>query len=131
MSSALAGLATLLFAEAAVLMIAVAWLLLELVTTTPASFATAIAFVVLAAIAAAWVLATAINTLRTRPWIRASTITWQIVQGAIALSALQGAGASPLVGWLLIAASIAGIVLVLTPGVVRATARGGTEDKAG
>lgn len=118
----LLALAVLLGAEGLLLCGGAAWVLIELVTARPASYLSGIAFLVLAALAAAWVLITAINTPRARPWIRGSAVTWQILQAAIAVTSLQGAAAVAGTGWwALLAASVAGIVLVLMPSVIAAT----------
>lgn len=102
-------------------MCATAWLVFELLTIRPVSLATAVAFLVMCAIAAFWVLATAVGALRARPWIRGSGITWQVIQVAIGVSSVEAAG-SRLVGVLLLVVAAIGIALLLSPSVARATA---------
>lgn len=97
--------------------------LIELLTSRPDSLAGAVALVVLEVVTAAWVAATVVGLLRRQNWSRASTITIQLLQIAIAVGCFQGLFARPELGWaLLIPALVAG-VLVVTPPVIRATAR--------
>lgn len=97
--------------------------LIELLTARPDSLAGSVALLVLAVVTAAWVAATAVGLLRRQNWSRASTITIQLLQIAIAVGCFQGLVARPELGWaLLIPALVAG-VLVVTPPVIRATAR--------
>ncbi|UAJ81442.1 hypothetical protein IT072_06145 [Leifsonia sp. ZF2019] len=120
---ALIALAVILFLEAALVTGLAGWLLVELLTVTPESFATAIAIFILTLLAAIWVIVTAAGILRRRGWARASTVTIQILQIAVAVGCFQGLVARPDLGWaLLIPALVAG-VLALTPSVVRATVR--------
>ncbi len=118
---ALLLLATLLFAEAALLWVAAGWLVLELVTATPTSLATALAILVLVLIAAAWVSAIAINSLRRRSWIRGAAVTWQLVQIAVAVGSFQGLYARPDLGWALLVPSLVVLALLFRPRVVAAT----------
>ena len=120
---ALLALAVILFLEAALVTGLAGWLLIELLTVTPESFATAVAIFVLTLLAAIWVIVTAVGILRRRGWARASTVTIQILQIAVAVGCFQGLVARPDLGWaLLIPALVAG-VLALAPSVVRATVR--------
>jgi hypothetical protein len=119
----LIALAVLLFAEAALLGAVVIWLVVELVAARPTSYLSAVAILVLVALSAAWVLATAIGTLRGRSWIRGSAVTWQVMQIAIAAGCFQGLYARPDLGWALLVPSIIGILLAISPQVVAATRR--------
>jgi hypothetical protein len=119
----LIGLAVLLFAEAALLIAVVVWVAVELVASRPASYLSAVAILVLVAISAAWILATAMGTLRGRSWIRGATVTWQVMQIAIAVGCFQGLYARPDLGWALLVPSIIGILLAISPQVVTATRR--------
>ncbi len=102
--------------EALLVVGAFAWLLVQLVTTHPVSLGGGIAIVVLAAIAAAWLIATAIGVLRARSWARGSAITWQVLQLALAIGCFQGLYAEPSVGWpLLIPALVAGFLALSKP----------------
>jgi hypothetical protein len=118
---ALTALALLLAAEAAVLWAAVVWLVLELLTDQPTSYASAVAILVLAVAAAAWVTTIAVATLRARPWIRAAAMTWQFVQVFIAIGCFQGFYARPDVGWALLIPSALVAVLLFTRSVLDAT----------
>lgn len=116
-------LAALLFLEALLVTGVAVWLLVELLTVTPQSFASAVAIVVLVVLAAIWVVATAIGALRAQNWSRASAVTIQILQIAIAIGSFQGLYARPDLGWALLVPAVAGIVLAVSPSVVKATTR--------
>lgn len=120
---ALLALAVILFLEAALVTGLAAWLLIDLLTLTPEYLTTAIAIFVLTALAAIWVIATAVGVLRRRGWARASTLTIQILQIAVAVGCFQGLVARPDLGWALLVPAIVAGVLALTPSVVRATVR--------
>lgn len=113
----------LLFAEAGALIAVLGWLVVDLLVLQPSSFATAVALVVLVAIAAAWVAATAVASARRAPWSRASAIVWQVLQVSIAVGAFQGLFARPDVGWLLLVPAITVIGLLLWPPVRELYAR--------
>ena len=116
-------LAVIVGAEALVMAGVVVWLLLELLTERPASYETALAILVLATIAAVFLAFVAVHTLRARPWTRAATLTWQILQLVIAIGCFQGIVATPTIGlWLLVPAVVV-IVLLFTPSVIAATRR--------
>ena len=114
-------LVLLLGAEAALLWAAVIWLILELLTDQPTSFASALAILVIALIAAAWVTTITVATLRGRSWIRAAAVTWQLVQVFIAIGCFQGLYARPDLGWALLVPSALVLVLLFTRSVVEAT----------
>jgi hypothetical protein len=120
---ALLALAVILFLEAALVAGLAVWLLIDLLTLTPEYLTTAIAIFVLTALAAIWVIVTAIGVLRRRAWARASTVTIQILQIAVAVGCFQGLVARPDLGWALLIPAIVAGVLALTPSVVRATVR--------
>ncbi|GLK17727.1 hypothetical protein GCM10017602_22090 [Herbiconiux flava] len=110
-------------AEALVMAGVVVWLLIELLTEQPASYETALAIVVLAAIAAVFLAFAAIHTLRAAAWTRAGTLTWQLFQIVIAIGCFQGIVATPVVGWWLLVPALLALVLLFTPSVVAATRR--------
>ena len=122
-SRALIALVALLAAEAALLWAAVLWLILELLTQQPTSFASALAILVLTVVAALWVSTITVGTLRGRSWIRAAAVTWQLVQIFIAVGCFQGFYARPDLGWALLIPSVLVIVLLFTRSVVEATSR--------
>ncbi|MFD3448554.1 hypothetical protein ACFDTO_28550 [Microbacteriaceae bacterium 4G12] len=99
------------------------WLIVELLVETPQSLASAIALVVLAAGAAAFLVAVVVGALRRSGWIRGAVITWQVVQIAVAIGALQGTLARPDIGWLILVPSVVAILLTISPTVSRALAR--------
>lgn len=108
---------TLLFAEAALMLAAVMWLVFELLTEQPASFVSAIAILVLTIVAFVFVTAIAIGAVRRRSWIRGAAISWQLMQIAIAVGCFQGIYARPELGWALLAPSLVVIALLLAPGI--------------
>lgn len=116
-------LAGILFAEAALLVAATVYLLVELIVATPASLASAVALLVLTAIAAVWVTLIAVNLLRGRSWTRAAAIVWQVLQIAVAVGCFQGAFAQPQIGWVLLVPALVAGVLALSKPVVQATRR--------
>jgi putative flippase GtrA len=107
----------LLFAEAALLLVAVLWLLYELVSEQPSSLSSAIAILVLTLVAFVFVSVVALGALRRRAWIRGAATTWQLLQIAVAIGCFQGIYARPELGWALLVPSLVVIWLLLTPGV--------------
>jgi hypothetical protein len=89
------------------------WLIVDLVSLEPTSFATAIALIVLVIVGAIWVGATAVASFSRAPWSRAAAIVWQILQVSIAVGAFQGLFARPDVGWVLLVPAITVIGLLL------------------
>ena len=114
-------LVVLLFMECALLTVATIYLVIELLTATADSLASAVALTVLTAIAAVWLGFIAVNVLRGRAWTRGAAIVWQVLQGAVAIGCFQGIFAQPTVGWLLLVPALVVLVLLFTPPVVAAT----------
>lgn len=110
-------LIALLFAEAALMLAAVMWLVFELLTEQPASFISAVAILVLTIVAFVFVTAVAIGAVRRRSWIRGAAISWQLMQVAVAVGCFQGIYARPELGWALLAPSLIVIALLLAPGL--------------
>jgi hypothetical protein len=121
--SALLALAGIVALEALAMVAVAVWLIVELLVETPRSLASAVALIVLAAVAAAFLAAVAISTLRRAAWIRGAVVTWQVVQIAVAIGAFQGTLARPDVGWVLLIPSVAAILLTFAPTVTRALRR--------
>ena len=121
--AALVTVSVLLFAEAAALAAITAWLIVDLVVLQPSSFATAVALIVIAALAAAWVASIAVASVRRAPWSRAAAIVWQVLQLSIAVGAFQGLFARPDIGWALLIPAVTVIGLLLWPPVRAAYAR--------
>lgn len=121
--AALVTVSVLLFAEAAALAAMVAWLVFDLVVLQPSSFATAAALIVITAIAAAWVTAIAVASVRRAPWSRAAAIVWQVLQLSIAVGAFQGLFARPDIGWALLIPAVTVVGLLLWTPVREAYAR--------
>ncbi len=116
-------LALMLTAECVMLVGATIFLVVELVTARPESYASAIALTVLTAVAAGWLAAIVLGTIRRRPWIRGAAIVWQVLQIALAIGCFQGLLAEPSIGWFLLVPAIVCLVLLFTPPVVEATRR--------
>lgn len=113
----------LLFLECLLLGAAAVYLLVELLIDTPLSYASAIAILVLAVVAAAWVGLIAVHTLHGRPWVRGAAVVWQVLQLSIGVGSLQGLLARPEIGWPLILVAAAVLILLFTRPVLDATTR--------
>lgn len=125
------GLLVLLLAELALIVTLLVVLLIELLVDTPASYPSAIALTVIAALAAIWMSAIVVGALRGSAWIRGAAIVWQVLQFAVGLGALQGAFAQPDYGWPLIAVAVAAFLLLLSRPVVGSTSmREGIDESA-
>ena len=113
----------LLFAEAAGLAGLTAFLLFEIVTEIPDSYAAAIGITMLAAIATLWLSIIAVNTLRGFAWVRGAIVTMQVLQIAVAIGSFQGLFARTDIGWLLLVPAVAVLALLFSRPVMAATAR--------
>lgn len=120
---ALTVLVVILALEALSVWGAAGWLLVEVLTETPASPGGALAILALTALAAGWVSTIAWGAHRRRPWVRGGAVTWQLVQIMVAVGCFQGLYARPDVGWALLVPSIVVIVLLLTPRVALGLSR--------
>lgn len=118
-------LVALLLAEALGLAVLTAFLLFEIVTEVPDSYAAAIGITVLAAIATFWLAIIAINTLRGFAWVRGAIVTMQVLQIAVAVGSFQGLFARTDIGWLLLVPAVAVLALLFSRPVTAATARRG------
>lgn len=118
-------LAGVLFAESLGIAGITAFLVVETLTETPDSYAAAIGITVLCAIAAVWVAAIAVNTLRGRAWVRGAVITVQVLTIAVAIGSFQGLTARADIGWLLLVPAIAALVLLFSRPVIAATTQRG------
>lgn len=116
-------LAVMLFLEAALLAATAGFLFYELVTETPASYASAIAILGLVVLAAAWLVIVAINALRAKPWVRGAALTWQVLQLAVAVGSFQGLFPRDDIGWLLLVPSVIVLFLLFTRSVMAVTRR--------
>lgn len=116
-------LGVFIYAEAIAMTGVSVYLLVELLTARPDSYASAVAILILAVIAAAFLFVLATNTLRGRPWIRGAAVTWQVLQILIGVVSLQGQFARPDIAWALIIPAAIVLVLLFTPPVLAATRR--------
>ncbi len=119
----LSALAVMLFVEAAILVAVAGFLFFELVTEVPTSYASAVAILVLVALAAVWLAIVALNTLRARPWVRGAALTWQVLQLAVAVGSFQGLFARDDIGWFLLVPAVIVLALLFTRSVLTATQR--------
>jgi hypothetical protein len=115
-------LAAIIFLECAALVGAVVFLVVELLIDTPDSTVSAIALTVVTALAAVWVGAIGVHTLRGNAWIRGAAITVQVLLIAIAIGSFQGFVPRPDIGWILLLPAVAVVVLLFTKPVIAATA---------
>ncbi len=118
---ALRLIVVVLVAEALLLWIAVAWLVLELLTARPSSLGGALVILGIVVIAAIGVSAVAAGGARGRSWMRSPAVTWQLMQLAVAVGCFQGLYARPDLGWALLIPSVLVLVLLFTPRVIDAT----------
>ena len=114
-------LVLLLAAEATLLAVATAYLLIEILTVQPDSYAAAAAILLLTLLATVWLGAIVVGALRGRGWIRGAAIVWQVLQIAVGVGSLQGTFANPSVGLWLIVPAVLVVVLLLVPSVVAVT----------
>lgn len=123
-SAQLLALAVLVFAECALMVVATAYLIIELLVDVPLSYGSAVAILILTAIAAVFLAVLGVHILRGSPWVRGAAMVWQVLQIAVGVGFLQGEFARVDVGWALIVPAAAVIVLLFTKPVIAATARG-------
>ena len=99
-------------------------LLVETLTASGASVGGGIALTIIGFVAAAWLGAIIVGTLRGQAWIRAAAIVWQVLQVAVGVGALQGQVAQPVWGWpLIILAAFVFLLLFLKPVVALTSVR--------
>lgn len=96
-------------------------LLIETLVQPVATFGAGVALTIVAFIAAAWLFAIIVGTLRGQAWIRAAAIVWQVLQVAVGVGALQGQVAQPAWGWPLIILAALVFLLLFTKPVVELT----------
>lgn len=102
-------------------------LLLETLTVPSATVGGGIALTIVAVVAAAWLGAIVVGTVRGQAWIRAAAIVWQVLQVAVGVGALQGSVAQPAWGWpLIVLAAVVLLLLFTKPVVTMTSARRGT-----
>ena len=119
----LVAVGILLFVECLLVAGAAVYLLVELLIDTPQSFASAVAILVLTALAAVGVAVVTVKLLAGEAWTRGAVVVWQVLQASIGFGSLQGLYARPDVGWPLILLAVAVLVLMFTKPVLAATAR--------
>jgi hypothetical protein len=114
------ALIVLLAAEFALVAGVAVTLLIELLVAEATSFTSAIALVVLAFIAAAWLGAIVVGALRGQAWIRGAATVWQVLQFALGAGAISGQFSSPTIGWPLVAVALITFLLLFSKPVVSA-----------
>ncbi|KQO08895.1 hypothetical protein ASF06_11855 [Agreia sp. Leaf244] len=119
----LVALSVVLAAEALLATGVTVWLVVELLTATPDSFASAVVILLLAAGLACALWAMVVGLLRRQTWVRGAALTWQLLQIAVAIGCFQGVFAVPSLGWALLIPAAIAILLLMSPPVVAATRR--------
>jgi len=119
----LVALSVVLAAEALLATGVTVWLVVELLTATPDSFASAVVILLLAAGLACALWAMVVGLLRRQAWVRGAALTWQLLQIAVAIGCFQGVFAVPSLGWALLIPAAVAILLLMSPPVVTATRR--------
>ncbi|WP_235497262.1 hypothetical protein [Agreia sp. Leaf283] len=117
------ALSVVLAAEALLATGVTVWLVIELLTATPDSFASAVVILLLAAGLACALWAMVVGLLRRQTWVRGAALTWQLLQIAVAIGCFQGVFAVPSLGWALLIPAAIAILLLMSPPVVAATRR--------
>jgi hypothetical protein len=116
-------LAVILAAEALLATGVTVWLIVELLTATADSLASAIVILLLAAGLSCALWAMAVGLLRRQVWVRGAALTWQLLQIAVAIGCFQGVFAVPSLGWALLVPAVVAILLLMSPQVVAASRR--------
>lgn len=94
------------------------------VPTAPAGeLPTAIALIVVVLVLCAGLVAVTVGLWRGRRWARSGAVTWQVLQGALAIGCFQGFFAEPALGWALLLPAVVAFICALTRPVVAATRR--------
>ncbi|AXH35430.1 hypothetical protein DVJ78_08400 [Humibacter sp. BT305] len=109
--------------EALVMVGLVVWLGIETAVAQPEYLVTAVAILVLAAIAALFLVFVAIGTFRMEVWTRSATLVWQIFQVVAAIAAFQGIIGSPSIGWFLLVPAVLAVILLFTRASIAAARR--------
>lgn len=121
--AAVTALGVIVSIEALVMVGLVVWLGIEIAVAQPEYLVTAVAILVLAAIAALFLVFVAIGTFRMQVWTRSATLVWQIFQVVAAIAAFQGIIGSASVGWFLLVPAILAVILLFTRASVDAARR--------
>ena len=117
-------LAALVGLEGLGLLAGAGFFLTQIFVQSSTSLSGAIVIFIITLLVALGVLATAIATLRATSWVRGAILTWQILQIAVAISFIQGTDFWAVIGWVLVALSVASTALLLSkPVVASMTAR--------
>ena len=114
-------LAAVLAVETLALIGTTIFLIFEVLVAPADSVASAVALVVVVAIAAVWLGFIVVNTLRGNAWTRGATIVVQVLFGAVAIGSFQGIGPRPDIGWLLLIPVIIVLLLMFTKPVLAHT----------
>ena len=106
------------------LVVLVGWQLVALVSGDTESVSSAIALLVLTAIGAAAVVAFAVAIARDASWGRSGGVVTQLLVLAVALGALTGQYAHPLIALALAAPAVLGLILLIAGSRAAARRRG-------
>jgi hypothetical protein len=112
--------ATVLFLQGAALLALGIYILVELFVSTPQSTTNAVIEVILYAVMCGCLWLVALGLWRARRWARAPGVVVQFVAGFASIDMLQGNGAAPFIGVLVLVTAVVAFVALLTPAVTRA-----------
>jgi hypothetical protein len=116
-------LVAILAAQTVLMVGATAFLLVELALAEAQFPPTAIALTGLVVLAVIWLILMTRGVWLGRAWTRGSVLVYQFLQLAVGVGSIQGYVPRPDIGGWLIAASAAGIIVVLMPSVTEYLSR--------
>lgn len=114
--------AAVLFLQGAALLALGVYILVELFVSTAQSTANAIVEVMLYVVMTACLWLVARGLWRARRWARSPALVVQVVAGFASINMIEGDGAAPSVGILVLATALIAFVALLTPPVTRVLA---------
>ena len=111
--------AAVLFLQGAALLALGIYILVELFVATAQSTATAIVEILLYVVMTACLWLVALGLWRARRWARSPAVVVQVVAGFASINMIQGDGAAPWIGVLVLVTALVAFVALLTPPVTR------------
>lgn len=116
-------LATLVGIEGIGLLVGAVFFFSQLFVQQATSLSGSIVIFVITLIIGLGVTTAALGVARSKTWVRGPILTWQILQIAVAISLFQGTDFWPVIGWLLLALSLASTGLLFSRTVIDATTK--------
>ena len=116
------ALVVILALEAVVLAAATIYFVIELLTTKPASVASALTITAIIALATIWVGFIVAGVLRGQAWTRAAVVVVQVLFAAVAIGSFQGPDPQIALGVALLIPALVVLVLLFSKPVLAATA---------